>query len=154
MAGILIYPNFRTVQLKFCKSWTFPNFRTISVYIDMNFGTLEVKMACYKIGPTKTLYDITNLGQHWIRYWLVACLAPSHYLNQCWLFAILNCSTRNKLQWKWNQNIIIFIKENASAMSSANCGPFCSDLNMLIHWGLKKHGQSWQIAFSISFTPT
>ena len=28
-----------------------------------------------------------DLGQHWLRWWLVCCLtAPSHYQNQCWLF--------------------------------------------------------------------
>ena len=27
-------------------------------------------------------------GHHWLRWWLGACLAPSHYLNQCWLIVI------------------------------------------------------------------
>ena len=26
---------------------------------------------------------ISKLSHHWFRYWLVACLAPTHYLNQC-----------------------------------------------------------------------
>ena len=28
---------------------------------------------------------VTELGHHWIRWWLGTCLAPSHYLNQWWL---------------------------------------------------------------------
>ena len=54
---------------------------------------------------------VSELGQHWLRYWLVACLAPSHYLNQCW--NIVNWTLRNKLQWSPNQNSKIFIQENA-----------------------------------------
>ena len=45
---------------------------------------------------------IGNLGRHWLRLWLVACLAPSHYLNQCW--NIVNWTLRNKLQWNFNRN--------------------------------------------------
>ena len=32
---------------------------------------------------------------------------PSYYQNQCWIIA--NWTHGNKLQWNWNQNIIIFI---------------------------------------------
>ena len=53
----------------------------------------------------------SELGQHWFRQWLVACSAPSHYLNQCWL--IVNWTLRNKLQWNLNQNTKLFIYENA-----------------------------------------
>ena len=28
----------------------------------------------------------SKLGQHWFRWWLVACSAPSRHLNQCWHF--------------------------------------------------------------------
>ena len=35
----------------------------------------------------------------------------SHYLNQCW--NIVNWTLRNKLQWNFNRNYNIFIKENA-----------------------------------------
>ena len=27
---------------------------------------------------------VSELSQHWFRWWLVAWSAPSHYLNQCW----------------------------------------------------------------------
>ena len=36
---------------------------------------------------------------------------PSNYLNQCWI--IVNWTHGNKPQWKLNQNLYIFIQENA-----------------------------------------
>ena len=35
--------------------------------------------------------------QYWFRQWLVSHMAPSHYLNQCWV--ILNWTLINKHQW-------------------------------------------------------
>ena len=57
---VFYLPKFQDiVRLKFWKSWTFLNFRTIYAYIDMHFVclwcTYEVKMSCYKIWPAKTL---------------------------------------------------------------------------------------------------
>ena len=53
---------------------------------------------------------------HWIRSALVQIIvaysAPSHYLNQCWVF--VNWTLRNKLQWNFNQDTKLFIHENAS----------------------------------------
>ena len=73
------------------------------------------------LGPAKTLLlthlplvlhiCVGELGQHWFRQWFVACSAPSHYLNQCWL--IVNWTLRNKIQWNLNQNTKLFIHENA-----------------------------------------
>ena len=51
------------------------------------------------------------MGHHWFRYWLVACSAPSHYLNQCWNGD--NWTFRKKLQWNFNRNSNIFIHEIA-----------------------------------------
>ena len=59
--------------------------------------------------PTGICFLATSL--HWFRLWLVAWMAPSHYLNQCW--NIINWPLRNKLQWNFNQNSNIFIQENA-----------------------------------------
>ena len=50
-------------------------------------------------------------SHHWIRYWLVTWMVPCHYLNQCW--NIVNWTLRNKLQRNFNQNLYIFIQENA-----------------------------------------
>ena len=37
----------------------------------------------------------------------MACSLPIHYLNQCRL--IFHWTIKNKFQWNWNQNTIIFI---------------------------------------------
>ena len=58
------------------------------------------------------LQILQESGQHWFRYWLVTYPAPSHYLNQCWVF--VNWTLRNKLQWNFHQNTKLFIHENAS----------------------------------------
>ena len=54
---------------------------------------------------------VVEMGHHRFRKWLVACSAPSHYLNQCW--NIVNWTLRNKLQWTFNRNSNIFIQEIA-----------------------------------------
>ena len=54
---------------------------------------------------------VTWLENHWFRLWLVAWMAPSHYLNHCW--NIVNWTLRNKLRWNFNRNSNIFIQENA-----------------------------------------
>ena len=52
-----------------------------------------------------------ELRQHWFMKWLVACSAPSHYLNQCCL--IVNWTLRNKPQCNSNGNTKLFIHKNA-----------------------------------------
>ena len=47
---------------------------------------------------------VSELGHHWFMQWLVACSAPSQYLNQCWLIG-------NELLGT-NFSEIIFIQEN------------------------------------------
>ena len=63
---------------------------------------------------------ISESGQHWFRWWLVAYWAPNHYLNQWWV--IVNWTLRNKLQWNFNQNTkFSFLKMHlkiSSAISS------------------------------------
>ena len=54
---------------------------------------------------------VGNTGHHMFRWWLVACSAPSHYLNQCW--NMVNRTTGNNIQWNSNGNQYIFIQENA-----------------------------------------
>ena len=49
--------------------------------------------------------------QHCLRKLLIACSAPSHYLNQCWV--LVNWKLRNKLQWNFNQ-IYFFAHKIAS----------------------------------------
>ena len=50
---------------------------------------------------------VSKQGYHWVRYWLAACSAPSHYLNQCCFF--FNLTLMNKFQWNFNKNKGIFI---------------------------------------------
>ena len=54
---------------------------------------------------------LSELCKHWFRQLLVACSAPSNYLNQHWL--IVNWTFRNRLQWNLNQNTKVFIHKNA-----------------------------------------
>ena len=43
---------------------------------------------------------VIELGHHRIRWWLVVCSAPSHYVNQCWLTVnwTLGCRLRSSSQ--------------------------------------------------------
>ena len=62
--------------------------------------------------PLMTHIFVSELGQHWFRWRLVAYWAPSHYLNICWVIG--NWIFRNKLQWNFSQNIKFSIHEKAS----------------------------------------
>ena len=88
---------------------------------------------------------VVELGHHWFRQWLVACSAPSHYLNQC--RNIVNCTFRNKLQWNFNQNSNIFIKKLHLKTSSAKWRLFCLCLNELIWYCFDPmhHGTRYKI---------
>ena len=66
---------------------------------------------------------VIELGQQWFRWWLVACSAPSHYLNQCWL--IVNWALRNKVQLNSNQNTKFLIHKNAFGNVLCERWPFC-----------------------------
>ena len=52
---------------------------------------------------------VSELGQRWFRQWLIACSAPSHYLNQCW--PVVNWTHRNKFQWNSNRNTKLSIQK-------------------------------------------
>ena len=75
---------------------------------------------------------VGNLGHHWLRWWLVACSAPIHHLNQCWI--IVNCTLGNKLLWNFNRNSNIFIQENAFKNVVCEIVAICLGLNMLTFW--------------------
>ena len=60
-------------------------------------------------------------------------MAPSHYLNQCWI--IVNWNLRNKLQWTFNRNYTFSFKKMHLKILSGKWWPFCLSLNvLLIHW--------------------
>ena len=77
----------------------------MSVHLEMTQG-LKIHL------PLVPHICVSESGQLWLRQLLVAYLAPSHYLNQCWL--IVNWTLRNKLQWNFNRNKKLFIHGNAS----------------------------------------
>ena len=56
-------------------------------------------------------------------------LAPSHYLNQCWL--VVNWTPRNKLQWNINQNKKKFIHENVSESIICNMAAILSSVSFM-----------------------
>ena len=73
-----------------------------------NVGYFLPASMCLTLEPH--LY-VNELGHHWSRLWLVACSAPTYYLNQCWL--IVNCLLRNKIRWNSNQHTKLFIHKNS-----------------------------------------
>ena len=91
-----------------------------SSYRSPRRGTEEVAERKQKHGQVNMLTHFPHVshicvretGRQWFRYWLVACFAPSHYLNQCWV--IFKWTLRNKLQWNFNENKKLSIHENAS----------------------------------------
>ena len=66
-------------------------------------------------------------NHHWFRKLLVAWLRPSHYLNQC--CNVVNWTLRNKLQWNFNQNILL--KKMHLKVLFAKWWTFCVGLNVL-----------------------
>ena len=79
---------------------------------------------------------VSELGQHWFRWWLVSYSAPIHYLNQCWVIA--NWTIRNKFKWNFNQNTKLFIHKNVSEDIICKMAAILSrgDEPMLVVWML------------------
>ena len=74
---------------------------------DVRIGPLiNIKPQWIHSSPQAPHVCVSGSGQHWFRQWLVACSAPSHYLNQCWV--IVNWTTRKKN----TQNSKLFIHKN------------------------------------------
>ena len=114
--------------------------------------TVLLVPGCWAVGYVEPWWNLFNssppfayicqwtrsaLGHRW---WLVVCLAPSHYLNQYWF--IVNWTLRNKLHWNFNQNSIFSLKKMHLEMSSAKVAailsrgrwlnPFC--IYMSVNW--------------------
>ena len=77
------------------------------VFLWQSFDITAMRNRCLTHLPIVLHICDNELGQHWFRWWLVACLAPSNYLKQCW--DIVNWTLRNKLRW----NTKLFIHVNA-----------------------------------------
>ena len=80
---------------------------------------------------------VSELVQYWFRQWLVACSAPSHYLNQFW--RIVNWTRGNKFHGNSNRNSIIFIQENVFKLSSARMAALLSRRR----WAKEGQLRSW-----------
>ena len=90
--------------------------------------------------PSAAYVCVSELGQCWFRWWLVACSVPSHHLHQPYL--IVNWTPGNKLQWNSNRSTKRFIDENVFEnvawqigshfvqQNSRNIHGFCSQLWM------------------------
>ena len=61
--------------------------------------------------PSIAVYMRLWTGSALFQVRFVACLAPSHYLKQCWF--TVNLLPGNIFQWNTNWNSSIFIQENA-----------------------------------------
>ena len=94
-------------------------------------------------------HGISKKGQHYLRYWLVACSAPSHYLNQCW--HIVNRTPRSKIQWYFEQNTMFSSEKMLLIMLSVRCWSFCSSPNVLINARNKIiHSLQWIMIFGVT----
>ena len=76
-----------------------------------------------------TYLCVINLCHYWFRQWLVACSAPSHYLNQWCIIFIW--TFRNKHQSNCIRNSKFSFMKMHLKMSSGEWRPFCLDLNVL-----------------------
>ena len=87
-----------------------------------------------------TAENVSKQGQHCYRLWLVACLVPSHYLNQ-WCY-ILNWILGNTFQMNLRQNTTRLCKKINFKMSSGNGGHFVSAQYV-------KTGQLYSVSLSL-----
>ena len=67
---------------------------------------------------------VNELGRQWFRWWVFACSAPSHYLNQCWL--VVNWQPfRNNCSEIWIKIQNLSYKKMHFEMSSVKWRAFC-----------------------------
>ena len=110
---------FQFVYLSHCKDLDFHDKMVETYWLHCGNPILVRGHLCIETGPCELTHPplvphicISESGQHWFRWWLVAYSAPSHYLNQRWVMD--NWTIRNKLQWNFNQNTKFFVHKSAS----------------------------------------
>ena len=92
-----------TFWLVHTRCWYFNSLRPSDVHMHQStMAPLVQIMGCRLVGA-KPLSDPMRQAIMWPN-------APSHYLTQC--LNIVKWTLRNKLQWNFNRNSYIFIKEN------------------------------------------
>ena len=100
-------------------------FSLLVALISFRTNTQVAQVKCIKTRHPLVLHIcVSELGQHWVRKWLVTYSAPNHYLHQCW--NIINWTLRNKFQWNFNQRINFSFKNMHLKISSVKWQPFCS----------------------------
>ena len=95
------YPTLKVIRAlarSYTVFWMISSDQTIHIWYNyscrLSMPTLCLLMAChrYMLGICRnslthwgrvTHICVSTLDHNWFRYWLVACSAPSHYLNQC-----------------------------------------------------------------------
>ena len=116
----------------------------IRVAVDnvVSLNSLQKGLALHYLDATKDFYPNNSLRLS--TQWIATCLAPIHYLNQCW--HIVNWTLGDKLKWIFNQNSNILIQANAfenvickmaSSLSQPQCVNWISYANWEIissHW--------------------
>ena len=119
-------PNLLEYACYACK-WN-DNFKNLMkpviIYGEVFFVVVIVVVVFLTHLPLVPHICVSELGHHLFRWWLVACSAPSHYLNKCWF--TINWTTRNTFQWNLNRNFIIFIQQKHLKMSSAKMAAILS----------------------------
>ena len=79
----------------------------------------------------RTHICVSKLGNHWFRWWLVAHLSSSHYLNQC--YPIVNLALSNKLQGYFDKYTTNSVEKLQLKLSPAQWHPF---VLASMHWGM------------------
>ena len=81
-----------------------------------------------QVNNTNWCVFLSEEGQNWSMWWLVAYSESSHHTNQCWL--IVNWTLRNKIKFLWKYND--FRKKMHWKYCLQNICHHCSGLCVLI----------------------
>ena len=80
---------------------------------------------------------VRKLVHHWFRYWLVACAAPIHHLDQCWIIIALTLGNNFPRYLMHDTNM--FIQEWIWRWRLQNGAKYCLGLNALTRFDLVMH---------------
>ena len=95
------------------------------MYLEMS--SAKWRPFCVGLNVLEMPHDIADLCHHWFRWYLGACLLPSHYLNQCWLIV----KWTNILQWN-------FFYKKIHLQIVCKMLTICSGCDVLTHLPLDK----------------
>ena len=114
--------------------WLMPDINMSGWHFVSFFSTVNLRPGVVNI-------NVSALGRPWFSLWLVACSAPSHYLNQCWF--VINLAITYKLEWNLKESTNISFKKMHLKMSSAKCQPFLFWPHCIKVCALSDIKQSW-----------